>query len=70
MLNIAEGARFHSGPDKAKALDYAIGSTLECAACLDSAAIKGCLTQEQSLTEKKRRRRFRSARKPPMGENS
>ena len=35
VLNIAEGARLHSGPDKARTLDYALGSTLECAACLD-----------------------------------
>ena len=31
VLNIAEGARLISGPDKARALDYALGSTLECA---------------------------------------
>jgi len=54
VLNIAEGARLHLGPDKAMTLDYAIGSTLECAACLDIASIKGCLTQEKSLTEKGR----------------
>jgi four helix bundle protein len=35
-------------------LDYAIGSTLECAACLDIAMIKGRLSQETSLTEKRR----------------
>ena len=33
VLNIAEGARLKSGPDKARTLDYALGSTLECAAC-------------------------------------
>ena len=53
VLNIAEGARLHSGPEKAKALDYAIGSSLECAACLDIACLKGRLTQEQSRTEKR-----------------
>ena len=37
VLNIAEGARLVSGADKARTLDYAIGSTLECAACLESA---------------------------------
>jgi four helix bundle protein len=45
VLNIAEGARLRSGPDKARTLDYAIGSTLECAACLDIASIKGRLSQ-------------------------
>jgi four helix bundle protein len=54
VLNIAEAARLRLGPDKAMALDYAIGSTLECAACLDIAKIKGRLTQERSLTEKSR----------------
>jgi four helix bundle protein len=37
VLSIAEGARLMSGPDKARTLDYALGSTLECAACLDIA---------------------------------
>jgi four helix bundle protein len=54
VLNIAEGARLVSGPDKARTLDYAIGSTLECAACLDIASIKGRLSHERSLTEKRR----------------
>ena len=54
VLNIAEGARLTSGPDKARTLDYALGSTLECAACLDIATIKGRLSRERSLTEKTR----------------
>ena len=54
VLNIAEGARLLSGPDKARALDYALGSILECAAGLDIAAIKGRLSHERSLTEKRR----------------
>ena len=54
VLNIAEGARHLSGSDKARMLDYAVGSTLECAACLDIARIKGRLSQERSLTEKRR----------------
>ena len=54
MLNIAEGARLLSGPHKARTLDYAVGSTLECAACLDIARIKSRLSQERSLTEKRR----------------
>jgi four helix bundle protein len=41
VLNMAEGARLMSGPDKGNTLDYALGSTLECAACLDIASIKG-----------------------------
>jgi four helix bundle protein len=53
VLNIAESARLWSGPNKAKSLDYAIGSSLECAACLDIALIKGRLTQELSLSGKR-----------------
>jgi four helix bundle protein len=54
VLNIAEGARLRSGPDKARTLDYALGSTLERAACLDIANIKGRLSPDRSLTEKRR----------------
>ena len=54
VLNIAEGARLVSGPDKARMLDYGLGSTLECAACLDIANVKGRLSCQQSLTEKRR----------------
>ena len=54
VLNIAEGARLLCGPDKARTLDYALGSTLECAACLDIATIKGRMRPEASLTEKRR----------------
>jgi four helix bundle protein len=54
VLNIAQGARLVSGSDKAKTLDYAIGSTLECAACLDLATIKGRMGSETSLVEKRR----------------
>ena len=54
VLKIAEGARHLSGADKVRTLDYAVGSTLECAACLDIACIKGRLSQERSLPEKRR----------------
>ena len=54
VLNIAEGSRLWSGPDKARSLDYAIGSALECAACLDIATIKGRLGRDRSLTDKMR----------------
>ena len=37
ILNLADGARLRSGAGKLKALDYSIGSGLECAACLDVA---------------------------------
>ncbi len=52
VLNLAEGARLAFGAGKAKALDYALGSSLECAACLDIAQIKGCLSSERLRSEK------------------
>jgi four helix bundle protein len=40
VLNIAEGARLRRPAQKQQVLDYAIGSALECAACLDIAVVK------------------------------
>jgi len=54
ILNLADGARFRSAPSKLKALDYALGSGLECAACLDIARIKGFLSPVQADHEKQR----------------
>jgi four helix bundle protein len=54
VLNIAEGARLWSRSDKAKRLDYALGSALECAACLDIAGIKKVLSRESASPEKRR----------------
>ena len=54
LLNIAQGARLLSGPDKARTLDYALGSTLECAACVDIARIKDRVSREKALMEKRR----------------
>jgi four helix bundle protein len=53
ILNLADGARFRSAPSKVKALDYALGSALECAACLDVATIKGLLTTPETVHEKR-----------------
>ena len=54
VLNIAEGARLRSGPAKLMTLDYAIGSALECAACLDIAEIKELLRTPEATAEKHR----------------
>ena len=43
VLNLAEGARLRPGRAKLRALDCALGSCLECAACLDLAWIKASL---------------------------
>jgi four helix bundle protein len=52
ILNIVDGAKFSSTASKVKALDYAIGSGLECAGCLDIAAVKGLLQTAEVLLEK------------------
>ena len=54
ILNLADGARLRSGPSKIRALDYAVGSGLECAACLDIAKLKGLLGKAQTDHEKQR----------------
>jgi len=54
VLNIAEGARLFSGPAKLMTLDYAIGSALECAACLDIAGIRNLLRAPEATAEKRR----------------
>jgi four helix bundle protein len=56
VLNLAEGSRLRLPFRKAQALDYALGSTLECAACLDLAAIKQ-FVESPEVGEQKRRLR-------------
>ena len=53
MLNLAEGARLGSPPQEQQILDYAVGSALECAACLDIAVIKQLLAPELATREKR-----------------
>ena len=52
VLNLAEGSRLRLPAKKAQALDYALGSTLECAACLDIACIK-TLVESWAVREQK-----------------
>jgi four helix bundle protein len=52
VLNLAEAARQTATATRLRTLDYSIGSSLECAACLDIARLKVLLTQENSLNEK------------------
>jgi four helix bundle protein len=47
VLNLVEGARLRPGRAKLRALDCALGSCLECAACLDIAGIKGFSKQKE-----------------------
>src|SRR5258708_3291225 len=47
VLNLAEAARLRGQPGRLRITDYAIGSSLECAGCLDIARIKELLTSQQ-----------------------
>jgi four helix bundle protein len=51
-LNIAEGARLRGTSNRQHVLDYAIGSALECAACLDIAVQKQFLSPALALDQK------------------
>jgi four helix bundle protein len=51
LANLAEAAR-QRGPSRLRIVDYAIGSALECAGCLDLARIKQLLTSAQAHEEK------------------
>ena len=53
VLNLAEGARLRSPSQKQQVLDYAVGSALECAACLDIAVLKQFLMPELATAEKR-----------------
>src|SRR2546422_1212797 len=53
VLNLAEGARLSFGPRKLINLDYALGSSLECAACLDVARVKGLLAERECRGQKR-----------------
>jgi four helix bundle protein len=53
VLNLAEGTRLKNIGRKQHTLDYAVGSALECAACLDIAAVKQFLTIDGAVREKR-----------------
>lgn len=46
-LNIAEGNGKYHTKDRCRFFDIACGSTLECAACLDTLVAKGKLTEDE-----------------------
>ena len=52
LLNLAEAARQRGTPARLRIVDYAIGSSLECAGCLDIARIKTLLTRQDCYEEK------------------
>ncbi|MBT3296944.1 MAG: four helix bundle protein [Verrucomicrobia bacterium] len=54
LFNLVEATRLRQEPKKLLTLDYALGSTFECAACLDVAVLKGLLDAATSVEEKQR----------------
>src|SRR5258707_1810784 len=52
VLNLANAASLGSGPSKLRALDYSLGSGLECAACLDIATVKRLLEKTETDRQK------------------
>ena len=52
VLNLAEAARQRGTPARLRIVDYSIGSSLECAGCLDVARIKALLTHQDCHQEK------------------
>jgi four helix bundle protein len=54
VLALADGARHRSAATKLRSLDYAIGSSLECAACLDIAGIKALVATAAAHQQKQR----------------
>ena len=53
LFNLVEGVRLHAAEKKSLTLDYAIGSVLECAACLDIAELKGLLASTLAIQKKR-----------------
>jgi len=51
-LNIAEGNGKFSNADRARFLEIARGSSVECAACLDVLAVRQLISEDQAVTGK------------------
>jgi len=53
LYNLVEAVRLRESAKKTLTLDYAVGSTYECAACLDIAMLKGLLDSAVGTNEKR-----------------
>jgi four helix bundle protein len=53
LINLAEAARQRNGPARLQQAEYAIGSSLECAGCLDLAGVKKLLCPAECQQEKR-----------------
>ena len=54
LSNLVEAVRLRKEKPKQRSLDYALGSTLECAACMDIACLKGLLGADETSGSKNR----------------
>jgi four helix bundle protein len=52
LFNLVEAARLRQTDKKRLAVDYALGSTFECAACLDIATLKSLLDHSAGIIQK------------------
>ena len=53
LLNLVEGARQRGAANRQHFTEYAMGSALECAACLDIAVVKELLSDEAAMVQKR-----------------
>jgi len=53
LFNLVEATRLRQEPKKLLSLDYALGSTFECAACMDVAVLKGLLDSAVGVEQKR-----------------
>ena len=54
LSNLVQAVRLRSGPSKQRSVDYSVGSTMECGACMDIACMKGLLNAEEAGCHKSR----------------
>ncbi|MFC1453426.1 four helix bundle protein [Verrucomicrobiota bacterium] len=52
LFNLVEAVRLHHAEKKTLTLDYAVGSVLECAACLDIAVLRSLLASAVAVEKK------------------
>ena len=54
LMNLVEGTRLRGTPNRQHFTEYAMGSALECAACLDIAVLKELLVAAVAIGQKQR----------------
>jgi len=54
LSNLVQAVRLRKGRGKQRSMDYSVGSTMECGACMDIAWLKGLLSNEEATEHKSR----------------